>query len=63
MVTGAPGQGKTLVVSSVLKTANCKVISLNSNLTKTLKEVQEYVYEDLLGKKPSKSLNTQQIIR
>lgn len=63
MITGAPGLGKTLAVTTVLKTARCMVIALNSNVTKTLREVQEIIYERILGRKSSKSLNTQQMIR
>jgi len=37
MVAGSPGLGKTLVVSSVLRGTDCKVISLNANLTKCLR--------------------------
>jgi Cdc6-like AAA superfamily ATPase len=63
MLTGAPGLGKTLAVTTVLKTANCLVISLNANITKTLREIQRIIYEKITNKKCSRPLSTQQIIR
>jgi nucleoside-triphosphatase THEP1 len=44
MVTGSPGSGKTLSVNHILhklKKCDYKVISLNSNMIKTKKEVQK----------------------
>jgi Cdc6-like AAA superfamily ATPase len=43
MVTGSPGSGKTLSVNSVLQKLDqndLKIISLNSNMLKTKKDVQ-----------------------
>jgi Cdc6-like AAA superfamily ATPase len=63
MVTGSPGLGKTLSVTHVLKRASCKVIALNANITKSLKEIQQLIYEKLTGKRSKKLLTTQQLIR
>lgn len=63
MVTGSPGLGKTLSVTSVLREVRSRVLQFNANLTKTLKDVQQSIYADLLGRKASRSLTTQQIIR
>ncbi len=48
MVTGSPGLGKTLSVTSVLREVRSRVLQFNANLTKTLKDVQQSIYADLL---------------
>jgi Cdc6-like AAA superfamily ATPase len=63
MVSGSPGLGKTLSVSTVLETTKCEVISFNANRTRTFREVQQKIYEKLLSKRGNSNLTTQQIIR
>lgn len=63
MVTGSPGLGKTLTITSVLKKAECKVIYLNANMTRSLRDIQESIYEELIGKRPNRQLTTHHIIR
>lgn len=63
MITGAPGLGKTLSVTTILSRISCLVISLNSNVITTLKEVQDIIYENLIGRKSEKPLTTDLIIR
>ena len=63
MVTGAPGLGKTLSVTTVLKRVSCRVISMNANLTKSLRQIQNIIYEKMTQKKAKKTLTTPQIIR
>lgn len=68
MVTGSPGAGKTLSVSHVLtklekqKTVD-KVIKFNANIIKTVRDVQEVICTEILGRKFGKDMSTLQIIR
>jgi broad-specificity NMP kinase len=43
MLTGAPGAGKTLTANKILSKYNCRVISMNANIVKTLEEVQRVI--------------------
>ena len=63
MLTGAPGLGKTLTVTTVLSTIDCMIIPLNSNVNKNLKDVQNIIYEKVMGRKSPKNLTTAQMIR
>lgn len=48
MLTGSPGAGKTLCANYILKKLPYKIVNLNANLVKNLKEVQAILTENLL---------------
>ena len=48
MLTGSPGAGKTLCANFILKKMPYKIINLNANLVKNLKQVQRILAEELL---------------
>lgn len=51
MITGSPGLGKTLCVGQILNKCSYKVICLNCNVIKSLREVKDILSEQLLPKK------------
>lgn len=44
MITGAPGLGKTLTVRAVLQKVKCAVITLNANMAKSLRDIQNLLF-------------------
>lgn len=63
MVTGSPGLGKTESVTRVLSQASCEVVSINANITRSLREVQALIYDRITHRKAPKNLSTQALIR
>ena len=63
MVTGSPGLGKSLTVKTVLNSSTCKIIQINSNLMKNFKDIQQYIYEQIFGKKSQRLVTTQTLMR
>jgi broad-specificity NMP kinase len=63
MVTGSPGLGKTLSITTILRKAKCKIIAVNAHINKSLKDLQQLIYQKMVGKRANKTLTTQQLIR
>ena len=63
MVTGSPGAGKTLSVSSILRSRKETKINLNANTTKNIREVNEQICSTLLKRTDGMDLTAFQIIR
>ena len=63
MVTGSPGAGKTLSITSVLADLDYEVIRFNANIIKTVKDVQDIICSQMLGLKKGCTMSTVQIIR
>jgi Cdc6-like AAA superfamily ATPase len=58
MVTGSPGLGKTVSVGKVLSSSDCSVLAINANIVRSLREVQQLIFEHLTGIRPSRILST-----
>ncbi len=63
MVTGSPGLGKTASVSRVLARNDCPVLAINANMLRSLRDVQNLIYQHLIGRKPTRTLTTQKLAR
>lgn len=63
MLTGSPGAGKSLCTNTLLSKMGIKVIKINANLVRSLKEVQEIIGGELLGEIGKTSQTAPQIIR
>ena len=61
MVTGLPGLGKTLTITTTLRQSGVLVIAINAIQAESLQKVQDIIYERLICRPPPKNLTTQKL--